>query len=341
MAGAGGASARTPAVAAHRARVARAVSGARDRREHVLVRRGIAYAGARRLPQVRGAGCRHRLSGSTSPPSSGTWPRRRLPARRRPWRAFPLGPARTRCRAASGRPRSRWRRILPASGICVRAASSHRRPAFRRRCGGSRSARPCRSAARRGCRRPAPGRWSTASAGPGEAETWAVQFEPVDEAGRRLACSVRGVPIKRPSVAGSCFALGRRVFCADPGADGRGCWLVEGPLDALAVCRLDAIGQLCPRGCAWPASSSASRRRGGVRRGGRSRRIQVAGVLGPRAGGAGPGRRQGWYRRRAPTRHGAETGRAAGASSRGRCPVPDWSDLARDTGIEREGIIEY
>ena len=81
-------------------------------------------------------------------------------------------------------------------------------------------------------------------AGPGEAETWAVQFEPVDETGQRLDCSVRGVPIKRPSVAGSSFGLGRRVFCADAGTDGKGCWLVEGPLDALAVCRLDAMGQL-------------------------------------------------------------------------------------------------
>ena len=48
-------------------------------------------------------------------------------------------------------------------------------------------------------------------AGPAEAETSAVQFEPVDAAGRRVECPLRGGVIKRPSVAGSSFAFGRRV----------------------------------------------------------------------------------------------------------------------------------
>ena len=177
-------------------------------------------------------------------------------------------------------------------------------------------------------------------AGPGEAETWAVQFEPVDEAGRRLACSVRGVPIKRPSVAGSCFALGRRVFCADPGADGKGCWLVEGPLDALAVCRLDAIGQLCrvdARGRLRPQPVAGAAVFGvaGVPGGFRSRACWVRGpvVLAPDGDKAGID---------AALQLGTELkleGRGCIVSR----PLPgtDWSDLVRDTGIEREGIVEY
>lgn len=177
-------------------------------------------------------------------------------------------------------------------------------------------------------------------AGPGEAETWAVQFEPVDEAGRRLACSVHGVPIKRPSVAGSCFALGRRVFCADPGADGKGCWLVEGPLDALAVCRLDAIGQLCrvdARGRLrrQPLAGAAVFGVAGVPGGFRSRACWARGpvVLAPDGDKAGID---------AALQLGTELkleGRGCIVSR----PLPgtDWSDLARDTGIEREGIVEY
>ena len=165
-------------------------------------------------------------------------------------------------------------------------------------------------------------------AGPAEAETWAVQFEPVDDAGRRLACSVRGVPIKRPSVAGSSFALGRRVFVADPGADGKGCWLVEGPLDALAVCRLDQLGQLSLAGAAVFGVA-------GVPGGFRSRACWARGpvTLAPDGDKAGID---------AAMQLGTELGLQdrAHVVSRPRYGS-DWSDLAHDDGIEREGIVEY
>ena len=81
-------------------------------------------------------------------------------------------------------------------------------------------------------------------AGPGEAETRAVQVEALAADGRRLLCRVgRGsVSVKRASVAGSAFGNGRRVFQACAGEPDRGCWLVEGPLDALAMLRLAALG---------------------------------------------------------------------------------------------------
>ena len=177
-------------------------------------------------------------------------------------------------------------------------------------------------------------------AGPGEPETWAVQFEPVDEPGRRLACSVRGVPIKRPSVAGSSFAFGRRVFSADGGTDGKGCWLVEGPLDALAVCRLDAIGQLCRvdvngRLRPQPLAGAAVFGVAGVPAGFRSRACSVPGpvVLAPDGDKAGID---------AAVQLGTEL-KLEGRSCIVSRPLPgtDWSDLARDIGIEREGIVEY
>lgn len=165
-------------------------------------------------------------------------------------------------------------------------------------------------------------------AGPGEAETWAVQFEPIDQNARRLPCSMRGVPIKRPSVAGSSFALARRVFVACPGTDGKGCWLVEGPLDALAVCRLSDLGRLSLNGAAVFGVA-------GVPGGFRARACWARGpvVLAPDGDKAGID---------AAVQLGTEL-----ALQNRRYVVSrpsygsDWSDLAHDDCVEREGIVEY
>ena len=77
--------------------------------------------------------------------------------------------------------------------------------------------------------------------GPSEPDTRAVQLEAVGFDGRRIAFPRAG---KRPSVLGSWSGRGRRVFVADDGKSGSGCWLVEGPLDALAVVRLGRLGLL-------------------------------------------------------------------------------------------------
>lgn len=177
-------------------------------------------------------------------------------------------------------------------------------------------------------------------AGPGEAETCAVQFEPVDDDGRRIACTVRGSVIKRPSVAGSSFDFGRRVFSAAGGSDGKGCWLVEGPLDALAVCRLDAIGQLCRldvrgRLRSQPLDGAAVLGVAGVPAGFRARACWVRGpvVLAPDADEPGL---------QAALQLGAELGVQRRASVVTRPPYgADWSDLAHDIAIEREGIVEH
>ena len=165
-------------------------------------------------------------------------------------------------------------------------------------------------------------------AGPGEAETWAVQFEPVDATGRRLACSVRDVAIKRPSVAGSSFGLGRRVFSAAAGTPGAGCWLVEGPLDALALCRLDALGLVALDGAAVFGVA-------GVPGGFTLRACWAEGpvVLAPDGDEAGLD---------ATLRLGAvleEAGRAY--SVRKLSSRADWSDMVRDVRNEREGIVEH
>ena len=165
-------------------------------------------------------------------------------------------------------------------------------------------------------------------AGPGEAETWAVQFEPVDEVGRRLACSVRDVVVKRPSVAGSSFGLGRRVFCAVAGTSGAGCWLVEGPLDALALCRLDVLGLIALNGAAVFGVA-------GVPGGFAPRACWAEGpvVMAPDGDEAGL---------EATVRLGAALRDAGRANSVRRPPGgADWSDLARDAGNEREGIVEH
>lgn len=81
--------------------------------------------------------------------------------------------------------------------------------------------------------------------GPGEAGTRACQLEAVGPDGARLSFSRAG---KRPSVLGSWTGRGRRVFVARYGQPGRGCWMVEGPLDALAVVRLAALGEIDLKG---------------------------------------------------------------------------------------------
>ena len=177
-------------------------------------------------------------------------------------------------------------------------------------------------------------------AGPGEAETCAVQFEPVDEDGCRIACTVRGSVIKRPSVAGSSFDFGRRVFSAAGGADGKGCWLVEGPLDALAVCRLDAVGELgrrAPDGRMHrpPLDGAAVFGVAGVPAGFRARACWAPGlvVLAPDADKAG-------------LVAAVQLGLQLKARKRSYILSrpdygTDWSDLAHDICIEREGIVEY
>ena len=86
-------------------------------------------------------------------------------------------------------------------------------------------------------------------AAPGEMNTCAVQVEAVNAAGVRLArwwywnredgaWAARAT--KRPSVGGSDFGGGRRVFEARRRQ--RELWVVEGPIDALAIARLAAAG---------------------------------------------------------------------------------------------------
>ena len=87
-------------------------------------------------------------------------------------------------------------------------------------------------------------------AAPGEVNTCAVQVEAVNAAGVRLgrwwyrnreagAWAARAT--KRPSVGGSDFGGGRRVFEAARRRR-RELWVVEGPIDALAIARLAADG---------------------------------------------------------------------------------------------------
>ena len=73
---------------------------------------------------------------------------------------------------------------------------------------------------------------------PGEADTNAAQLEAVNAHGERVPFGAAG---KRPSVAASAFAGGRRVFHAGGDVD-RGVHLVEGPLDALALVHLARLG---------------------------------------------------------------------------------------------------
>ena len=73
---------------------------------------------------------------------------------------------------------------------------------------------------------------------PGEADTFAAQLEAVNAHDERVLFGAAG---KRPAVAGSAFASGRRVFQAGGDVD-RGVHLCEGPIDALALMRLARLG---------------------------------------------------------------------------------------------------
>lgn len=188
---------------------------------------------------------------------------------------------------------------------------------------------PARQAALAGCRPSLPAAAAGALlyrfAGPGEEETCAIQFEAVDPAGRRLPCTAGGRPVERASAVGSVFAAGRRVFEAAPGVPAQGCWVVEGPLDALALLRLAALGllELCgaavfgvagapagftPRACWAPGP------------------VRVA-PDGDRAGLA------------AAVRLGVGLARLRRRFAVRRAPSGmDWSDWARESALERAGL---
>ena len=87
---------------------------------------------------------------------------------------------------------------------------------------------------------------------PGEADTNAAQLEAVNAHGERVPFGAAG---KRPSVAGSAFAGGRRVFHAGGDVD-RGVHLVEGPLDALALVHLARLGAVELAGAVFGAQGT-------------------------------------------------------------------------------------
>lgn len=72
----------------------------------------------------------------------------------------------------------------------------------------------------------------------------ACQLEAVDGYGHRVRFAEHNMA-SRPSVYGSYFTLGKRVFRAGPGTppDG-GCWICEGPLDAMALTALGHRGDV-------------------------------------------------------------------------------------------------
>ena len=87
---------------------------------------------------------------------------------------------------------------------------------------------------------------------PGEADTNAAQLEAVNAHGERVPFGAAG---KRPSVAASAFAGGRRVFHAGGDVD-RGVHLVEGPLDALALVHLARLGAVELAGAVFGAQGT-------------------------------------------------------------------------------------
>ena len=102
-----------------------------------------------------------------------------------------------------------------------------------------------------------PGDWPNAAAGglvyrlsaPEESDTWALKVEAVTEAGRALPFVRDGRSIKRPSLSGSLTDSGRRTFRTG-GDSVHGVHLVEGPIDALALLTLEALGLCDLRGAA-------------------------------------------------------------------------------------------
>ena len=158
-------------------------------------------------------------------------------------------------------------------------------------------------------------------AAPGEAETLAVQIEALDGAARRMRFDAAG---KRPAVAGSHFGAGRRVFQAFGGKPDRGCWLTEGPLDALAVVQLSRAGALDLAGAAVVGVAGTA--------GFQVRAVHARGLvtLAPDRDAAG---------RRAAVRLGTAL-RIRGVAVRVRRPPVrmDWSDCALAAWQEREAI---
>ena len=86
-----------------------------------------------------------------------------------------------------------------------------------------------------------------------ELETGAAQVEAVDGAGGRVSFGTAG---KRPSVGGSRFNGAARVFTA--GAGGPDVWIVEGPLDALALVHLYQLGAVDLGGAAIVGAAGVS-----------------------------------------------------------------------------------
>ena len=89
-----------------------------------------------------------------------------------------------------------------------------------------------------------------------EVDTAAVQLEAVSSDGERLQVPRRvqgadgrwtdGDLVKRPSVTGSRFSDGARVFVARRGPSEGECWLTEGPVNALALVVLSDLGVKVP-----------------------------------------------------------------------------------------------
>ena len=166
-------------------------------------------------------------------------------------------------------------------------------------------------------------------AGPGEADTHAAAVEALDADSRPHLFTIRDRTAKRPSVTGSDFDRGRRVFTArtaDTDQPAPGCWLAEGPLDALALVRLDRIRDMSvdlAGAAVYGAHSTAGFT------------VRALHERGPAyvtpdhdAGG-----------KDAYTRLFAEL-RAAGREHRLELPPKgmDWADFAQELSIEREAI---
>ncbi len=185
---------------------------------------------------------------------------------------------------------------------------------------------PARRAAAAGCRPALPpgaaGALVYRFAGPLESETRAVQVEAVLPGGRAAAFRCAG---KRPSVLGSWIARGRRVFVAAAGRPGGGLWLVEGPLDALAVVRLSQLGVVDLAGAAVFGAAGAP---AGFRRCACWASGPV--VVSPDSDAAGD---------RAAHRLGLELALAGRSYRVYRAgPGADWSAVARMSAIEREAM---
>ena len=82
-----------------------------------------------------------------------------------------------------------------------------------------------------------------------DSDTWALKVEAIAEDGKALPFVRDGKSIKRPSLSGSLTDSGRRTLRAG-GDSGHGIHLVEGPIDALALLTLEALGLCDLRGAA-------------------------------------------------------------------------------------------